>query len=159
MLSVIVFYERTTPVTGLKGKGRITCFKQIVRRTLLLYISCGLVWHVSRPDFLNAASSLCVWCGPRFALLITAVATKHRCKEKKTRKATNGNLRRALFNKVLKYYPKLKDIHTYLKSSPPPPIAPLPLFLSKHSSRCGLVSMVTVPIKQPKPIDFSFRCR
>lgn len=32
---------------------------------------------------------------------------------------TRGNVREASFNKALKYYLKLKDIHTCLKSSPP----------------------------------------
>lgn len=40
-------------------------------------------------------------------------------RQKKRRQPPHGNLQRALLNKVLKHYPKLKDIHTCLKSSPP----------------------------------------
>lgn len=59
-----------------------------------------------------------VWCGVRFAALIMASATKDRC-QKKRRDGRHRNLLRALLNKVFKYYPKLKDIHACLKSSPP----------------------------------------
>lgn len=107
----------------------------------------------------NAFFFLRVWCGARFAALMTASATKHRCQEKKKTRQPHGNLLRALLNKVFKYYPKLKDIHTCLKSSPLLPFSLPPfLSLSKHSSRCGLVSMVTICITQPGPLDFSFRC-
>lgn len=43
---------------------------------------------------------------------------------KKTRQPPHGNLLRALLNKVFKYYRKLKDIHTCLKSSPPLSVSP-----------------------------------
>lgn len=99
-------------------------------------------------------------CGVAHVLLLSwrPLPRNTGVRKKKTRQP-HGNLLRALLNKVFKYYPKLKDIHTCLKSSPLLPFSLPPfLSLSKHSSRCGLVSMVTICITQPGPLDFSFRC-
>lgn len=67
----------------------------------------------------NAFFFLCVWCGVRFLLLSWWPRPQNTGVRKKTRQPPHGNLLRALLNKVFKYYPKLKDIHTCLKSSPP----------------------------------------
>lgn len=101
------------------------------KETQFSNISSGLVWHVNL-CFRILFFSRCVWCGVRCAALTMASATKHRC-QKKRRGARHGNLLRALLNKVFKYYPKLKDIHACLKSSPPLSFSfslPFSLFLS-----------------------------
>lgn len=66
---------------------------------------------------------------------------------------TRGNVREASFNKALKYYLKLKDIHTCLKSSPPLSSSLLlstvagvgwfPWWLSDFSFRCGRLTALT----------------
>lgn len=81
--------------------------------------------------------SLCVWRGARS--LVVASATKHRCQKRRR----DDRPVEICLTKRSNIIPRLKDIHTCLESSPPLPFS-LSLSLPKHSSRCGLVSMVTV---------------
>lgn len=82
------------------------------------------------PFFFSPCVARCAFSSPPQN---TGVRKKDRKKERKKKgrdsRPPRENLQRALLNKVFKYYPKLKDFHTCLKSSPPLPFS-LFLFLS-----------------------------
>ena len=93
-------------------------------------MSISLSFPVLPPSFLfSPCVARCAFSSPPWNTGVGEKRKKERTKKGRDSRPPRENLQRALLNKVFKYYPKLKDIHTCLKSSPPLPFS-LFLFLS-----------------------------
>ena len=112
------------------ASGKPKAHSTVISAAVWFGMSISLSFPVLPPSFLfSPCVARCAFSSPPWNTGVGEKRKKERTKKGRDSRPPRENLQRALLNKVFKYYPKLKDIHTCLKSSPPLPFS-LFLFLS-----------------------------